>query len=110
MYDTLLKNICNGLGIRCMSNDCITALITSLYRNEMDLKHPHKSVVTLNNYIQANGIDAELFELIIKLKADEQIENDEYNRLHPIDFSLLDRSPPLQRRTKNRITSPPSPL
>ena len=107
MYDTLLKNICNGLGIRCMSNDCITALITSLYKNELDLKRPHKSVLTLNNYIQENGIDAALFDLIIKLKADEQIENDEYNKLHPIDFSLLDKSPPLMRRhSKNRTPSP----
>ncbi len=94
MYDTLMKNICNGgLGIRCMSNDCITVLITSLYRNELVLKRPHKSIVEINSFIQANGIDATLFDLINKLKDEEQLEDDEYRRDNHIDLSMLAKAP-----------------
>lgn len=97
MYETLMENVSSyKLGIRCMSNDCISALITCLYRHDLKLNAPHKSVVILNEYILKNGITADLFSLIKKLKETEQSDDDEYRRLHPIDFSMMAKAAPLR--------------
>ena len=109
MYKTLMENISTyHLGIRCMSNDSLSALIACLYRHELTLKNPHKSVVILNEHISVHGITADLFPLINKLKAEEQAEDDEYRRIHPIDYSMMAKAPPYPYK-KHGLRSTPVP-
>lgn len=94
MYETFMKNVSDGIGIRCMSDSCITELITSLYMNEYTLKTPHKSVVQINAYIKNNGINVGLFTLISKLKQEEEETFNENMKTEPIDYSLLNKAAP----------------
>ena len=94
MYETFMKNVSTGMGIRCMPDNCITELITSLYRNDYTLNTPHASVVQINAYIKNKGINAGLFTLISKLKEDEQRVYNENTRANPVDLHMCNKAPP----------------